>query len=157
MKQRILFPADIYERGMALLATVMITLVIMIAVGLSMVSSGILEGLLSESLRETNEAYAAAQEATKDALLKIARNKNFTATTYYLPSDPINCTMNGATVCARIVVEKDSATTCSYSVSTNQYCIIATGTLTTTTRTMETVLSVHATSGKITVLSQNEQ
>src|SRR3989344_2560525 len=79
------------DEGMALLATVVVELLILVAVGLSMISLGIFEGFMAESQRASHEVYAAAQSAAKDAMMRIARNKNFaTGTGYFIPSDPSN-------------------------------------------------------------------
>ena len=46
---------------MALLATVVVVLLVLVTVGLSMISSGIFEGFMSESQSVSEEAYTAAE------------------------------------------------------------------------------------------------
>ena len=134
---------------MALLATVVVVLLILVAVGLSMISLGIFEGFMAESQRASDEAYAAAQSGAKDAMMRIARNKNYSSAGYYLPADPSNCALNSATACAYIVVEKDAP-------SSGKDRITAIGTLNNSSRKLEVILNVNATNGKITTDSQNE-
>jgi len=134
------------QQGMALLATVVVVLLILVAVGLSMISLGIFEGFMAESQRASDEAYAAAQSGVKDAMMRIARNKNYSSAGYYLPE---NCTPNGATTCAHVIVEKDAP-------SAGKDRVTATGTLSNSTRKLEVILNVNATNGKITIDSQSE-
>lgn len=141
------------DAGMALLATVLIILLIMIAVGLSMVSTGVINGFTSNDHRESEAAYFAAQAGVKDALMRLARNKNFTNTGYFLPG---GCTLNNTDVCAKIIVES-AQSACSQAIGANQDCVIATGTLNNKTRKIETILNIDATSGKITIASQKEK
>src|SRR3989338_11027589 len=82
------------ESGMALLATVVAVLLILVAVGLSMISLGIFEGFMAESQRAWDEAYAAAQSGAKDAMMRVARNKNFAFAGYNLSGDPSYCGFN---------------------------------------------------------------
>lgn len=140
------------QSGMALLATVLIILLIMIAVGLSMVSTGMINGFTSDAHRESEAAYFAAQAGTKDALMRLARNKSFTSSGYFLPN---GCTLNNPSVCVKIMVE-NTQSACSQTIGANQNCVIATGTLNNKTRKIETILNVNAINGKITTVSQKE-
>jgi len=144
------------EYGVALLATTLIIVLLMLTIGLSMTSLGLFDGFIAESQRESQEAYFAAQAGIKDALIKIARDKEFSSAGYYIPSDPSNCALNSSSVCTRLIVEKDIASSCSQVISAGQDCIIATGTLNTKTRTVETILNVNNSNGKITIVSQKE-
>lgn len=137
---------------MALLATVLIILIIMITVGLSMVSTGVLNGLSSDAHRESEAAYFSAQAGTKDALMRLARNKNFTSAGYFMPN---GCALNGASICAKIIVE-NSQSACSQTIGANQDCVISTGSSNGKTRKIETILNVNAISGKITIVTQHE-
>ena len=144
------------QKGVALLATTLIIVLLMLTMGLSMVSLGLFDGFIAESQRESQEAYFAAQAGVKDALIKIARDKEFSSAGYFIPSDPSDCALNSSSVCTRVIVEKDTASSCSQTISANQDCIIATGTLTAKTRTVETILNVNNSNGKITIVSQRE-
>ena len=141
------------ERGAALLATTLAVIIILLAMGLSMTSSGLFEGFMSQAQSDSREAFAAAQSGTKDAQLRIARNKNFSSAGYYIPA---GCTQNGSALCTKVIVEKDTASSCSQSISAAQDCVIAAGTLNNTTRTIEVILNVTATNGKITQVSWKE-
>ena len=134
------------ESGMALLATVVAVLLILVAVGLSMISLGIFEGFMAESQRASDEAYAAAQSGAKDAMMRVARNKNYSSAGYSLPA---SCTLNGAAACAYIVVEQNQP-------SVGKDRITAAGTLNNSSRKLEVILNVNSTNGKITIDSQNE-
>src|SRR3989344_4887556 len=70
------------EDGMALLSAAVIILLVLLTMGLSMVSSGIFEGSISETQRSSEDAFSSAQSGVKDALMQIARNKNFSSMTY---------------------------------------------------------------------------
>ena len=147
-----------HEKGMAMLATVLILMLIMVAVGLSMISSGLFEGVMSENERQSQEAHLAATGGAKDATMRIARNKNFaTSTGYFIPSDPSDCSLYGSTACAKVIVEKDSASVCSQSISAGQDCVISLGTLANSARKVEVILNVNATSGKMIMQSWNER
>ena len=144
------------ERGAALLATTLAVIVILLAMGLSMTSSGLFEGFMSQAQSDSREAFAAAQSGIKDAQLRIARNKSFSSVGYFIPSDPSDCTLNSSSLCTKVVVEKDAASTCSQTIGAGQDCLIAAGTLNNTTRTIEVVLNVNATNGKISQVSWKE-
>jgi len=135
------------QQGMALLATVVAVLLILVAVGLSMVSLGVFEGFMAESQRASDEAYAAAQSGAKDAMMRVARDKNYSSAGYYLTT---GCALNGASACAYVVVEKDAP-------SPSKDRITATGTLNNSSRKLEVILNVNATNGKITIDSQTEK
>lgn len=141
------------ERGAALLATTLAVIIILLAMGLSMTSSGLFESFMSQAQGDSREAFAAAQGGVKDAHLRIARNKNFSSVGYYIPT---GCTMNSGTLCTKVIVEKDTASSCSQSISAGQDCVIAAGTFNNTTRTIEVILNVNATNGKITQVSWKE-
>lgn len=141
------------ERGAALLATTLAVLLILLAVGLSMVSSGLFEGFMSQAQSGSRDAFAAAQTGIKDASLRVARNKNFSSAGYFIPA---GCTLNGASICTKTAVEKDSSSTCSQTISAGQDCLIAAGTLGSTTRKIEVILNVNTTNGKITQASWRE-
>lgn len=141
------------EKGAAMLATVLAVILILLAVGLSMISSGIFEGFMSQTQRDSREAFSAAQSGIQDAMLRVARNKNFSHAGYFIPA---GCTLNGAAACVRVVVEKDAASACSQTISAGQDCLIATGTIENTTRKSEVILSVNATNGTINQVSWKE-
>lgn len=141
------------EDGMALLSAAVIILLVLLTMGLSMVSSGIFEGSISETQRSSEDALSSAQSGMKDAQMQIARNKNFSSAAYYLPS---GCTLNGNSLCAKIVVEKDAASVCSQTISSGRDCIIATGTSGTRTRKLQVILNVNAQSGKIGTSTASE-
>ncbi|MBI1755105.1 hypothetical protein HYR65_02365 [Candidatus Azambacteria bacterium] len=141
------------EQGAALLGTVLAVILILLAVGLSMVSSGLFEGFMSQAQGDSRDAFTGAQSGIKDAMLRVARSKAFTNTGYFIPA---GCSLNGTTVCTKVVVEKDTASTCSQTISSGQDCLIATGTLGSRTRKIEAILSVDATNGKISQVSWKE-
>lgn len=145
-----------HEKGAALLATVVVTILIIIALGLSMTSSGIFEGSITETQRQSLDAYFAAQAGVKDALVRIARNKNYSSTGYFIPSDPSNCALNSATLCTKVFVDKDAQSACSQSISSGQDCVVAIGTLDTATKKIEVILNVNPANGKITRVSWKE-
>lgn len=140
-----------------MLATVLILMLIMVAVGLSMISAGLFEGVMSENERQSQEAQLAAAGGVKDAMMRIARNKNFaTSTGYFIPSSP-DCPLYSSTACAKVIVEKDTASSCSQSISAGQDCVISLGTLGNSARKVEAILNVNATSGKMTMQSWQER
>lgn len=141
------------ERGAALLGTTLAVLLILLAMGLSMTSSGLFESFMSQTQSSSRDAFAAAQSGVKDSYLRIARNKNFSSAGYYIPT---GCTLNSSSICTRMVVEKDTASSCSQTISAGQDCLIATGTLSGTTRKIEVILNVNATNGKIGQVSWKE-
>src|SRR3989344_4121572 len=99
-----------HEKGMAMLATVLILMLIMVAVGLSII-----------------------------------------------PSDPSDCSLYDSAACVKVIVEKDSASVCSQSISAGQDCLISLGTLGNSARKVEVILNVNATSGKMIMQSWQEK
>src|SRR3989344_542363 len=141
------------EQGMALLSAAVIVLLLLVAIGLSMLSSGIFEGSIAETQRAGQDALSAAQSGVKDALIKLARDKSFTSTSgYFLPA---GCTLNGTTACAKVIVET-SQSACSQAIGANQDCIVSRGTINNAKRKLEVILSVDPDSGKITTVSTKE-
>ncbi len=143
----------LHEKGAALLATTLAVILILLAVGLSMISSGIFEGFMSHAQGDSQSAFSAAHTGIKDAQLRVARNKTFTSAGYFIPAA---CALNGTAICAKIIVEKDAASACSQTISAGQDCIISTGTIGTKTRKIEVILSVEPTNGKINQVSWKE-
>jgi len=141
-----------YEQGAALLATTLAVMLILIAVGASMVSSGLFEGFLSDTQADALEAYVAAESGVSDARLRNARDKTFTSAGYFIP---LGCTLNGATACTKVVVET-SQSVCSQSIGANEACVISIGTTESRTRTIEVILSVDPDNGKIMQVSWKE-
>jgi len=127
-------------------------MLILVAVGASMISSGLFEGFLADAQAGSQEAYSGAQSGVKDAMLRLARNKNFTSSGYFVPA---GCTLNSDTVCTKVVVE-NTQSSCSQTVSANQDCVISAGTLSSRTRTIEVLLNVNPANGKITQVSWGE-
>ena len=146
------FRINNHERGAALLSLTLAVALILTAVGLSLLSSGLSETLISHTQGESREAYAGAQSGAKDAMMRIARDKNFTSAGYVIPS---GCALNGAALCTRVIVE-NTQSACSQALGANQDCVIVTGTLSSRTRKIEVILNVDATSGKITQVSWKE-
>ncbi len=146
----------LHERGAALLATTLAVIIILLAMGLSMTSSGLFESFMSQAQSDSREAFATAQSGIKDAYLRIARNKNFSSAGYFIPSDPSNCTLNSSLLCTKVIVEKGAASACSQAIGAGQDCIISAGTFRNTTRTIEVILNVDATNGKISEVSWKE-
>lgn len=111
--------------------------------------------LLSSKL--ASEALAVAMAGVQDAELRIARDKNFSSPGYKVPS---NCSLNGSSPCADVIVERCvsgtcSPATCSQPIIAGQDCIVSLGTAFTRNKKVEAVLSVDA-SGKINTLSLEE-
>jgi len=144
------------EDGISALVSAIVMLLLIITVGFSIASSGLLEGFISEAQRQSQEAYFAAETGEKDAIMKIARNKNFSSAGYFIPSFPSDCALNGASPCALVVAEKDAASACSQGISSGQHCIIVTGTYDNKTRKIEIILNVNAINGKISQASWKE-
>lgn len=144
------------DQGISAIVSAIVMLLLIITIGFSIASSGLLEGFISEAQRQSQEAYFAAETGAKDAIMKIARNKNFSSAGYYFPSYPSDCSLNSSSLCTLVIVEKDAASSCSQGISSGQHCIIATGTYDNKARTIEVILNVNPTNGKITQASWKE-
>lgn len=144
------------EDGISAIVSAIVMLLLIITIGFSIASSGLFEGFISEAQRQSQETYFAAETGAKDAIMKIARNKNFSSSGYFIPSSPSDCVLNGSSLCTRVIVEKGASSACSQAISSGQDCIIATGTYDNKARIIEVILNVHATSGKITQVSWRE-
>jgi hypothetical protein len=74
--------------GLITLPTIVFLCLLIIAIVISMMSSGFLEGLLSQAVVQSHQGFYLADSGIDDALLKIARNKNLvenTSLTWRLP------------------------------------------------------------------------
>lgn len=93
------------NRGVATLPTVILFGILILAVGLSILSLGLSEGFMSLNSSQSSTALFYADAGAKDALLRIARNKNYTCTATDCYS--LDMTTNGCSTgngCAKVSV-----------------------------------------------------
>lgn len=70
------------QKGIIDLSTIIIISLIILAIGLSLLSGGFLQNLIGVTSVKSQEAFYLSDSGTQDALIKVARNKNFTNTGY---------------------------------------------------------------------------
>ncbi|MBI3671726.1 hypothetical protein HY249_02945 [Candidatus Azambacteria bacterium] len=142
------------DEGIAAISSILVIITLTLLIGMAAATSGITEGLLSQSQKEAQEAYLSAESGSQDALMRISRNKNYSSSAgYFLP---VGCSLNSSSRCSKVVVEKDSQVVCSQAISAGQDCIISTGTFGNKSKKVEVILNVNATNGKIDVVSWRE-
>lgn len=146
------------ERGIAAITSILIIIILTLLISLAASTSGITEGVVSKYQYQAGQAYAGAESGAQDAMIRIARNKKYYTTDippgYYLI--PSGCSLNTSSRCVKIIVEKDAQSTCSQAISSGQDCVISTGTLEGKSKTVEVILNVNATSGKLEIVKWTE-
>lgn len=68
------------KKGMALLPLIIVLSLVIIAIGSAMMTSGFIESLTTKSEIESKKSFFYSDSGVEDALLKTARNKDFTGT-----------------------------------------------------------------------------
>ena len=141
------------EKGAATLSVILLISGITMELAIAGVIIAMLVSNTAFSSRLSADALAVARAGAQDAELRIVRDKNFISSGYF---EPPGCVLNGSVPCARVVVEKDSGTSCSQPISSGQDCIVSLGTAFTRNRKVEAILGVDSISGKINALSLKE-
>jgi len=91
------------QSGVATLPTIMVITVLILTIGIAITSMGLTDSIISAGQKQSAEALVFAEAGAKDALVKIARDKNFSAVSPY----QINLVENGCATgegCAMITV-----------------------------------------------------
>lgn len=93
------------QSGVAVLPIVIALTILVLSVGVSMAGISLTGVYMSDEQKKTSEAYSYAEAGAKDALIKIARNKNYTCNSndcYLIDTVPSGCSTNRG--CARVSV-----------------------------------------------------
>lgn len=93
------------RKGAATLPTIIALTILILAIGVSITAISFTEGLISIGQENSAQALAYAEAGARDALIKLARNKNYTCITvgcYSIPFVSNGCTTDDG--CARIRV-----------------------------------------------------
>lgn len=96
---------DGVSRGVATLPTVIALGMLILAIGIGITATSLTESFISAGSKNSAQALRYAEAGARDALIKIARKKNYSCTSadcYTVEFAPNGCTTNNA--CARIVV-----------------------------------------------------
>ncbi|MEK7452994.1 MAG: pilus assembly PilX N-terminal domain-containing protein [Patescibacteria group bacterium] len=142
-----------YNKGIAAISSILVIITLTLFIGLSAATSGITEGILSQSQKESQESYFIAESGVYDAIIRIARNKNYSSGGYFIP---LGCVLNSSGRCSKVIVEKNAQTLCSQVISFGKSCIISIGTINNKSKTVEVILNVNAVNGKIDIVSWKE-
>ena len=119
-------------RGVATLPTVMILGVMLLTVAVSITAVSLTESFISQGSTQSSKALFYAEAGARDALIKIARNKNYSCATTDCYS--VDFSSNGCSAlsgCAKISVSSDAGTTANPKIITSK------GTVKTNTRTLQ--------------------
>ena len=122
----------IKNKGIATLPTVIVLGMMVLAVVVSMTSITLSGLMISQSSSQSASALFYSEAGARDALTKIARNKNYTcgiSDCYSIDFIPNGCTNN--TDCAKVYVSVGTGTTADPKI------IISKGIMKTSTRTMQ--------------------
>jgi len=103
------------RRGIASLPTILVLVVLIVAVGIGITVLSLSEVFSTASQKQSSDAYVYAEAGARDALERIARNKNYVCDA---PAQPPGCysldfTANGCSTgagCARVNVSAASGT-----------------------------------------------
>lgn len=139
-----------YEKGAMALSSIMVLAAILLALGLAMASSGFIQSNIVFNQGKSNSAFYLTEAGAKDAMQRVARNKNYSNAGYIL-----NLTNGSANV---VVCHNDDIITCS-NIAVQQTEILSTGVSGTNTKKIRAVLDINAGNdgnGKITVVSWEE-
>ena len=121
------------------LGSILVLAMILLAVGLSMAFSGFVSGGIVYNQDKASFAFYTAEAGAKDAMMKVARNKDYNNAGYNLAVDSGN---------ASVVVAKDTPVP-------GQTQISSTGVSENNTKKVQVILNVGA-NGNITVNSWQE-
>lgn len=93
------------QSGVATLPTIILLSILILAVGISITALSLSENFITLGQKQTTEALTYAEVGARDALIRLARNKNYTCVTtdcYTVDTVTNGCsTTNG---CARVTV-----------------------------------------------------
>lgn len=120
------------NRGIAMLPTVMILGVMSLAVTLGITAVSLTESFISQGSTQSSRALFYAEAGVRDALVKIARKKNYSCTSQDCYS--IDFSTNGCTLgndCARVSVSSGAGTTLDPKI------IVSKGVMKSSTRTLQ--------------------
>lgn len=100
------------SRGVATLPTVMVMGVMALAVAVGLTSVALNESFISQGSGQSSRALFYAEAGARDALIRIARNKNFATSSYatYFSTDLTTCAA-GNNGCALVSVATTTTTT----------------------------------------------
>lgn len=96
---------NIKSRGVATLPTIIMITMIILAIGIGITSLSLTEVFISAGQNQSSIALSYAETGIRDALIKIARNKNYNcvaADCYSIPFTTNGCIDNNA--CAKVSV-----------------------------------------------------
>lgn len=94
------------HKGFATLPTVIILSLLILVVVLNLAAVGYSENVVSSNFSQSTRALSYAESGARDALQRLARNKNFTTSTYTIEFSPNGCSTNEG--CAIISVSSST-------------------------------------------------
>lgn len=100
-----------FYKGVAALPTIMALTILILVVGLSIAEISITESFISLGQKQSSQALSYAETGARDALIRIARDKNYTCTS--TDCYTIDMVENGCTAgdgCAAITVSSGAGT-----------------------------------------------
>ena len=120
------------SRGIATLPTVMVLGVIALAIAVGITAVALTESFISQASSQSSRALFYAESGARDALVKIARNENYTCST--TDCYTIDFSTNGCSTgndCAKVTVSGGTGTTANPKIITSK------GVMKTSTRTIQ--------------------
>ncbi len=106
------FQPSTRSRGIATLPTVMVMGVIALAIAIGITAVALTESFISQGSAQSSRALFYAESGARDALVKIARNKNYTCSTtdcYTIDFSTNGCSLGND--CAKVSVSIGTGTT----------------------------------------------
>lgn len=132
------------DRGAASLLTILAVASLTLVIGITLASTGFIESSAVGGQVKTDEIFAAAQAGAKDALMRLARNKNYVSPGGY------GLSVGSASVI--IIIEQTIPSSCSGGIGLNQVCVVSTASLDNKTRRVEMILNIDS-GGELTQVS----
>lgn len=151
-KSELQIKSKIKNCGIATLPTVMVLGVLSLAVAVGITAVALTESFISQGSAQSSRALFYAESGARDALMRIARNKNYTCATtdcYSIDFSTNRCSTGND--CARVSVSGGTGT------SGNPKIIVSRGIMRASARTMEVqVVFDISGNGEISSVSWNE-
>ena len=132
------------NRGAASLLTILAVASLTLVIGITLSSTGFIESSAVGGQVKTDEIFIAAQAGAKDALMRLARDKNYTS--------PGGYSLSVGSASVIITVENIPLSSCYGGIGSNQACVVSIASLDNKSRRVEMILNIDS-GGKITQVS----
>jgi Tfp pilus assembly protein PilX len=99
---------NVKNKGVATLPTILALTILILSVGIAITAMGLTESIISAGQKQSSGALLFAEAGARDALVRIARDKNFISASYQVDFVSGGCVSNEG--CATISVSSGTGT-----------------------------------------------